>query len=386
MEEGVRMKRPLFLSLVIALAVGPAIRACTYCTPDIQQRQTLRQDARQAKFVVYGTLSNPRLNGDMGGSTDLNVEHVVKDDPARGKQQVITVSRYVPVDAKNPPRFLVFCDVNNGRIDAYRGVPIKNTAVVEYLRGALAIPEKDRTKSLRYAFGHLDSSDPDVAADAFLEFAKATDQEIGDVARHLKPEKLRKLMTDPKTPAERLSVFAFLLGACGTKTDADLLAGMLAKNEERTAAATSGLLGGLIELRPQDGWEAVVRILKDPKRPFSQRLSALGALRFYHSWKPTETKTEVLRGLGALIEDGDMADMAIEDLRRWQWWELTPTVLTQYGKPTHDAPLVQRAILRYAFSCPRDEAKKFLEGVKAKQPELYNDVAESLRLEQPPAP
>jgi hypothetical protein len=87
-----------------------------------------------------------------------------------------------------------------------------------------------------------------------------------------------------------------------------------------------------------------------------------------------------------LVTQGELADLAVEDLRRWQWWELTPTVLAQYGKPTHDAPLVQRAILRYAFSCPRDEAKKFLEGVKAKQPELYNDVAESLRLEQPPAP
>jgi hypothetical protein len=382
MEEGARMKRSLFLSLVVALAVGPAIRACTYCTPDIQQRQTLRQDARQAKFVVYGTLSNPRLNGDMGGSTDLNVEHVVKDDPARGKQQVITVSRYVPVDAKNPPRFLVFCDINNGRIDAYRGVPIKNTAVVEYLRGALAIPEKDRTKSLLHAFGHLDSSDPDVAADAFLEFAKATDQEIGEVARHLKPEKLRKLMTDPKTPAERLSVFAFLLGACGTKTDADLLSGMLAKNEERTAAATSGLLGGLIELRPQEGWEAVVRILKDPKRPFSQRLSALGALRFYHSWKPAETKTEVLRGLGALIEDGDMADMAIEDLRRWQWWELTQAILGQYGKPTHSAPLVRRAIIRYALCCPAAEATDFVKARRALESATVKEVEEGLAFEK----
>src|SRR5262249_6816057 len=160
--------------------------------------------------------------------------------------------------------------------------------VVEYLKGAMALDEKDRVKALQYCFRHLDSADPDVAFDAFLEFAKAGDQDVGKVAPTLDPAKLRKLLTDPQTPADRLGVFAFLLGACGKPEDADLLAGMFRKGDDRTRAALSGLLGGYIQLRPDDGWGEVRSLLGQADRPLGECLAALGTLRFYHGWKPED--------------------------------------------------------------------------------------------------
>src|ERR1700676_4091373 len=77
----VRMMRRILLSFALLLGSGSAAWACILCGGDFQQRQTLCQDARQAKFVVYGTLSNPRLNGDQGGTTDVAVDLIVKDDP-----------------------------------------------------------------------------------------------------------------------------------------------------------------------------------------------------------------------------------------------------------------------------------------------------------------
>lgn len=367
---------------ILVLAAAPGARACTYCDPSNQRLQTFRQEARTCKFVVTGTLANPRLVGD-NGFTDLNVEHVAKDDPALGKRKTLTLPRWVPVDAKNPPRVLVFFDVYEGKLDPFRAVTLRGTAVPDYLKAALSLDDRDRVASLLFYFRHLDSPDPDIAADAFLEFAKATDQEIGVVGPKLNPAKLRKLVTDPKTPPERLGVFAFLLGACGNKNDATTLAGLVDRPDPRTAPALSGLLGGLIEMRPDDGWKRTIAILEDPKRAYQDKLAALGSVRFFHAYRPAKNRKAIMAAMAAVVARGDMADMAVEDLRRWKWWDLTKPILAQYGKPTHAAPLVKHAILRYALTCPEADAAAFVKAVEAADAAAVREVRASLEFERP---
>lgn len=374
--------RLFLLVVLVTFSTAERGRGCSICDPNFQQRPTWRQSARSAKFVVLGTLANPRLDGEKG-STDLQVESVVLGEPALGKRKVLTLPGYIPFDPKNPPRFLVFGELADGKLLVERGSPVQKTGAVDYLRSALQIDDRDRGKILLFCYKHLDSTDTDVAADAFLELAKANDREIADLAGQLPPEKFRTLLKDPKTPADRLGIFAFLLGACGTKDDAELLAGMIRKNDERGNGALSGLLGGLIELRPQDGWPATVRILRDPKRHFSDKLAAIGTLRFFHACKPKECRKQILEGMAAVVDDGDMADMAIEDLRRWQWWDATKQVLSQYGKPSHAAPLMKRSIIRYALCCPEAEAVEFVKARRDAEPGIVKEVEESLEFEKP---
>jgi hypothetical protein len=369
-------------ALLIVLAGYSVANACTLCDPANQKLQTFRQEARTSKFVVVGTLSNPRLVGDQG-YTDLNIEHVLKDDPALGRRKTITLPRWTPVDAKRPPRVLVYFDVYDGKLDPFRGVTLRGTSAADYLRGGLELDDRDRVASLLYYFRHLDSPDPDVAADAFLEFAKASDREIGAVGPKLDPAKLRRLLADPKSPPERLGVFAFLLGACGTKTDAETLGALVSKNDERTSSALGGALGGLIEMRPEEGWKRAIALLDDPKRPYQDKLAVLGTLRFFHAYKPTEYQKPILAGMAAVVSRGDMADMAVEDLRRWKWWDLTKHILAQYGQPTHAAPLVKNSILRYALTCPDADAATFVKNVRASEPALLREVEESLEFERP---
>jgi hypothetical protein len=369
-------------TLFVVLAGYSAASACTYCDPSNQKLQTFRQEARTSKFVVIGVLGNPRLVGDQG-YTDLTIEHVLKDDPALGRRKTITLSRWTPVDAKRPPRVLIFFDVYDGKLDPFRGITLRGSGAAEYLRSGLALDDRDRVASLLYYFRHLDSPDPDVAADAFLEFAKASDREIGAVGPKLDPVKLRKLLADPKTPPERLGVFAFLLGACGTKGDAETLAALLSKNDERTSAALSGSLGGLIEMRPEEGWKRAIALLDDPKRPYQDKLAVLATIRFFQAYKGTEYRKPILAGMAAVISRGDMADMAVEDLRRWKWWDLTRHILAQYSQPTHAAPLVKNSILRYALTCPDSDAAAFVKAVRASEPALLREVEESLEFERP---
>src|SRR5262249_7263558 len=108
----------------------------------------------------------------------------------------------------------------------------------------------------------------------------------------------------------------------------------------------------------------------------------LRTLRFYYGWKPQESKERVLRGLASAIPQGDLADLAIEDLRRWQLWDLTDDVLAQYGKKSHDAPLMRRAIIRYALSCPKPQAAAFIIQRRRDDAEAVKDVDEGLQQEK----
>jgi hypothetical protein len=370
-----------FVVLTGAFIACPPVSACNLCN-NVQQSLTFRQEAGQAKLILYGTLEKPRLVGEMG-KTDLRVETVLKTDTAFKPAAVIEVPRYVPADPKDPPHFVLFCDVFNGNLDPYRGVPLKGKEAVDYLKGALVLDPKDRTATLLYYFRYLEHADKELANDAFLEFAKANDREIGQVAPKLAPERLRAWVKDPQTPVQRLGLYAFLLGACGGDPDTALFRSLLQDPDERTTSAFDGILGGYIQLRPSEGWDLAMALLRDEKKPFPVRYAVVRTLRFYHGWKPDETRAQVLRGLAVALPEGDLADLAVEDLRRWQAWDLTADVLALYARKSHSAPIMRRAILRYALCCPRPEAATFLADRRREDPALVKDVEESLQFEKP---
>ncbi len=368
------------LTAVVLLVPGPA-PACTFCDGSFRTRQTLRLQFAQAKLVVYGQLKNPRFDpATDNGSTDLHVASVLKDDAARKNRAVLTLPRYLPVIGATPPDYLLFCSVVDGNLDPTFGVPAP-AAVVEYLKAAATLSDTEPVKKLGFYFKHLDSPDATIASDAFLEFARASDAEILKAAGTFDAAKIRKLIADPQTPVERLGVLAFLLGACGKSEDAAFLGAMVKSSplSDRGSAAFGGLLAGYILLSPKDGWDFTAAVMADERRGYSERLSAIGTVRFFQASRTAECKADVLKCCAALLPHGDLADQAIEDLRRWGYWDLTKEVLAQFGKPSHAAPIVKRSIVRYALTCPTDEAKRFIAALRQADPKLVADMEEMLR-------
>jgi hypothetical protein len=294
------------------------------------------------------------------------------------------MSRFIPVtDAKNPPRFVLFCDVDKDKIDTYRGVPIKSDDGLEYIKKALALDPKDRGKNLLFYFKYLENPDPEVSRDAFLEFAKAGDLDIGQIASKLSPEKLRGWLKDTKTGPERIGLYAFLLGGCGADDDAAYLLGLLKKPDERTLNAYDGVLGGYVHLKQKEGWDFVASLLKDGHTPIQQRLAAVRVLQFYHGWQPKENREHVVMGLKTMLDQGELADVAIEDLRRWEMWDLTRDVLSVYGKKGYDGPIMKQAIVRYALCCKDDKSvAPFVQARRRDEAELVKDVEESLKFDK----
>jgi hypothetical protein len=378
------MRRIAWLGLAVIFILPSPAAACSICGGGFLSRQTLREHYARAKYVAQGKLKNPKFDPNGGaGTTEFHVESVLKPDPAIGNRSPLTLPRYLPAIGA-PPDYLVFCAVADGKLDPLHGVPA-GPSVVDYLTAASKLGDVDPARRLAFFFAHLDSVDPVVSADAFHEFAKAPDGDIMKAKAALDPGKLRKWLADPKTPSDRLGVFALMLGLCGNKEDAARFANDLAAQlpAERVRENFSGFLAALTLLDPASGWNVVKSVLTDPKRPFDQRLSAVGTVRFFQATRPEESRAHVLTCYRGVIAKGDLADLAIDDLRRWGWWDLTADVIAQFDKPTHAATIIRKGIIRYALQAPGEEAKQFVAQTRAKQPKLVADVEETLKLFEP---
>jgi len=372
--------------VLLALCVwGGKGAACSFCEGGAMLSPTFRQEAAlsTARVILHGSIANPRLSADgKGGKTDFLIQTILRADPAvKGKKLVL--ERYLPIDKGETPDYLLFCDIDTGKIDPYRGVRIKGPTTVDYVKKALALSGKDPTSNLAFFFRYLDNDDPEVARDAFLEFAKATDATIAKAAPGLNAEKLRSWIKDPKTPTARLGVYSLLLGASGKEADALYLRSLLDSKEERYQVAADGLLAGYMQGKPKEGWTLAQDILADGRKSLPLRLCVLKALRFYQGSQPKESRPYLLKAMRTVLVQGELADLAVEDLRRWQMWDLSAEVLKLYGQKGFDAPLMKRAILRYALSCknPKDVGE-FLKQRRAAAPDLVKEVEESLEYEK----
>ncbi len=375
------MKRLAVVSVLFLLPI-PVV-ACSLCGA-ARTQTTLRQDWQQAAVVLYGTLSNPQFNRNPtaapgSGTTDLIIHERLKSHPLVENRKVITIDRYLPIiDPKDPPKFLVFYAVDKGQLKLQTGRQVQSPAVLKYLAELAKQKPRDRSEELLFFFRYLEHPDREVSTDAYIEFARSTDADVARVAPKLSPDTLRRLLKDDKTPPDRLGLFAFLLGSCGGPRDADFLRSLITTPNPRTSGGLDGLLAGYIQLRPKDGWDLARSLLADEQRRFEDRYAVVRMVEFQHGALPDRTRPDVLRSCEVMLNSGQLADLAVENLRKWQVWDLTPAVLRQYGKKTHDTPLVERSIVRYALSCPRPEARTFVENVRRQRPALVKELQDSL--------
>jgi hypothetical protein len=210
------------------------------------------------------------------------------------------------------------------------------------------------------------------------------------MAKHLPAATLAKWLEDPNTPTYRYGLYASMLGHCGNDQHAQLLRKMLDDAQKQKYSGVDGILAGYTILRPREGWEYCLSMLKDPAHDFMIRYAALRAIRFFWDFRPdlVEQK-DLVAGVAMLLDQTDICDLAIEDLRKWKRWELAERVLSLYDKKSHDIPIVRRGILKYALSAPLPSTTAFINAQRMKNAEEVRDVEELLNLENaapPPKP
>jgi hypothetical protein len=324
--------------------------ACPFCS---QQGQTLTGEVAGADLVLYGSLANPNQEKD---TTDLVIDTVVKSHPWLKKdQKVVQLPKCVP-DPGGDYKYLVFCYViKNERIDPYRGLGLKAGGdVVKYLTGLAENKDKPVGERLKFFFNYLDDADAEVANDAFKEFANADYKDYKDMAKGLPPDKVAGwLKPEAKTPGFRYGLYGSLLGHCGQDKHADVLRGLLEDRDRRLSSGVDGVLAGYILLRPKEGWAYARGLMADPKQDFLMRYAALRTARFFWTYRPDVIdKKELAQGAALLLTQKDIVDLAVDDLRKWEQWDMTDRVMAIQGTDAYkELPVVRRAVLKFMIAC-----------------------------------
>jgi hypothetical protein len=378
-----RLSSVLAAALVVLAVTAPA-PACPFCSEG--RGPTLVGDFANAQLVMLGAIGPAKLGtGDGESATEFTIEQVLKpNDYVKDKKKVI-LPRFVP-PTKN--KFLVFCDVYKGNLDPYRGIEVAgDEQIVKYLVGAVKLTERPAGDRLRYCFDYLNSTEFEVAVDAYREFAKADYKDYMTMAKSLPADTIVGWLRDAKTPTFRLGLYASLLGHCGSEKHAGVLKEMLDDPEKRKSSSIDGILAGYVMLQPKAGWEHLKSVLSNPKEEFLMRYAVLRTMRFLWDQRPDLVdREEIVRGASGLLTQGDMADFAIEDLRKWHRWEKTDAVLDLFGQKTHDIPVVKRAILRFALQSPSARAKTWVAQQRQRDADWVKDAEELLKLESDSAP
>jgi hypothetical protein len=374
---------------------------------------TLSEVVSQSSMVLVGTVENAR-RAPHSDRTDLRIESVIKSDPILRGRKVITLPVHVPAAT-----YLVFCDVYYGMIDP-SGIIKADSDLLGYLRGALALREKTTGERMRYFFNFLDSANLEISNDAYNEFYNAEYKDYREMARQLPPDKIVKWLKDSRTPALRLGLYASLLGACGTASHAAVLKELLtdpSNDEVRLSAA--GILAGYIMLQPREGWALVTSLIEDKRaldatkvvamfaeaaaiypataattaavsavvaradlNEFMLRYTALLVIRFLKESRPDlVSKADFEAAMQRLLAQADIAELAIEDLRKSKDRSLLDQILVLYDQKSHDVPMIKRAIVAFALTCPEPKAAAFAKALRKKDPEMVRDVEEMLRIE-----
>src|SRR5262249_39804884 len=146
-------------------------------------------------------------------------------------------------------------------------------------------------------------------------------------------------------------------------------------------------LAGYILLDPKAGWEYTNQLVGDQTKEFPVRYAALKTVRFFWEFRPdVVSNKQVLEAMKKLMAHPDLADLPIEDLRKWQCWEMTPDVLAYGDKESHNIPIVKRAILKFAVAAAahKPTAAQFVKVAREKDPKKVQLVEDLLKDEQKP--
>jgi hypothetical protein len=280
---------------------------------------------------------------------------------------------------------LVFAAFNKN-INLQRGVLIESAGLLDYFQSAIALDPKDHQEAYRFFFEHLENKDQAIAADALQEFAVADYRNVRPLAAKLPADRLAQWLQKPQLPAARIRLYATLLGDCGNAEHAAMLRKRIDAGQHLDAATAEGLDGLLVGyylLQPKEGFALIRRIMQDGKEPFAGKYASLLAVRFLGRFRQDVlAKKQWLELTAALLDDPQLADFPIGDLRQGKCWEMTDAIIDLYGKKGYDYPIIRREILRFALMSPLPRAKALVAQVRQNDPDLIRELEEALRTEE----
>ena len=274
----------------------------------------------------------------------------------------------------------------------------------EYVRQAPSHEVMSEPQRLIYFLKFLDFANPVISNDAFLEFAKASFEDVNALVRQLKASgkesglrsKLRKWLDDENQQLDvRRAFYGMLLGLCGTDDDASFLEEKLMApiDPQRIRPWIGGMMAGYLMLRGEDGLRFLVE-KKIEGLSVDESDNDLDSMRstlvFLWDFRRNQFSEESLRvAMRKFLDRPEFAETAIRDLARWKDWVPLGKLTQSYGRDPWETRSAKEKIVAYALICLKDvptssgnrmpehaiEAKKFLDQL---DPAFVQAVKQSL--------
>lgn len=372
---------PVLLAAFAALPLplAPPALGCPFCA---RLGKSLADAVAEADLVIEGILEPARLDTGTRGTTPVRLLRVIKSPTPLTAGGVVTLARYVAASGGGRARRIIFGHVSEDRIDPYRVIAVADERQGEYLAGVVRAEAGSPPARLGYFFGYLEDPDPDIAEDAYKEFAKAPFRSVRAARAFYRPDRLLAWIADPATPPYRIGLYGLLVGCAGREGDEGRLNSWIDGEEERFRVGLDGLLAGAALLNPRGGTKRILDILSDASVPFSRRLAAASAVRFLLEEVPEIERAAITERLADALTIEDAADLLVDQLRRAEAFALTSRVMALADENgARPAPL-ERALVRFALAAgDREVAKAFLARIQVEHPTWIAEEIQNLAFE-----
>jgi hypothetical protein len=260
-------------------------------------------------------------------------------------------------------------------------IPVSDRAV-DYLKRLGALPEKGPDR-LAFFQKHLEDADETLARDAYDEFAVAPYADVRGLADRMDPSQLLAWIENPKVQANRRRLYATMLGACGTKADADRIGKILANSDlgpdkAEVRSGLDALIACYVTLRGPEGLDLVDDLFLNRRGreiPFTETYAAVMALRFLGEESDSVPRERVLESLRLLLAEPKLADLVIADLARWQDWSVIERLVELFEKAEADNIFVREPIVNYLRACPLPAAAAAIAKLEKIDPEAVRRAA-----------
>ncbi|MGE5192712.1 MAG: hypothetical protein ACM3U2_09430 [Deltaproteobacteria bacterium] len=374
------------LIAIMAFSAAGVAAACPICgVPTVTLAERY---ARSDAALLVEWVSAQRAQGKTPESTTYEIVQAQRDPSGTFKAgERVEVPKFTQGKAGNLYLLL-------GRKDDKLGIKWEDPPLAvsetsfQYIAQAPS-PETPAEKRLGYFVKFLEYPDLTIANDAFAQFVNAPTQDIAAVAGKLPREKLRRWLTDPKTPVNRQAGYGLMLGLCGGTEEARFLEQRIATTEPERQIGIEGLMFGYLLLTGENGLAVLQKkYLADPKASDGETYAAVLAVRYYWSYGNGKIPAARLQGaMRAVLDRPAFAEGAITDLARWKDWSLHDRLMQLYGTKEYNEKSAKKAIISYMIASTKDVGKeanevpphvdagrKGLERLRQRDPKLVEEV------------
>ena len=260
-------------------------------------------------------------------------------------------------------------------------------------------PDTEWHERLVYYFQFLENPDVLIANDAHAEIVNAPTDDIARAATELGPDRIRRWLQSPRTPAVRKGAYWVLLGFCGDDGDADRLEAEVQAESKTLRLGLQGQIFGYLQLTGERGLSLVVdRYFARPSDAdaTNELGDALKAVIWCHSnGNRRIPETSLQAALRPLYTHPAHGELVITTLARWKDWSMLEELVHKYGQPGFEAASTRRCIARYVAAATLDrptekkapapphlaEAEKSLAQLKQRDPQLVDGAIKALQRE-----